>query len=212
MPEPTRVMLVDDHAVVREGYRRLLERDPGLRVCAEAADAAAAYADFRRLAPDVAVVDIALPGTGGIELTRRLKAREAGARVLMFSMHDEAIFVSKALEAGAAGYITKASAPEVLVEAVHAVAAGRRYLSRDAARALAGMASAQQADRVAALSPREFEILAMLVQGHSLDAIAQGLHISVKTAANLQSAIKQKLGAANMAQLLRIAVHCGIPV
>ena len=212
MSDPIKVQLVDDHAVVREGYRRLLERAPGIRVCAESADPEQAYRDFATARPDVVVIDIALPGSSGIELTRRLLARDGAARVLIFSMHDEGIFVSKALDAGATGYVTKASAPEVLVEAVHAVAAGRRFLSRDAMKSLAGRSTSGEAEALKSLSTREFEILTLLVQGRSHDDIALRLHISAKTVANLQSVIRQKLGAGNSAQLIRIAARCGIAV
>lgn len=210
MSERITVLLVDDHAVVREGYRRLLERDPRIIVCAEAADPEQAYRDFAQLRPAVAVVDIGLPGSSGIELTRRLRARDGAAKVLIFSMHDEGIFVRKALEAGATGYITKASAPEVLVEAVCAVASGRRYLSRDVTRTLGSEASASEIDAVNALSPREFEIFTLLVGGHSPLAIGERLRLSAKTVANLQTSIRHKLGAANSAQLARIAARCGI--
>ncbi|MDR2013201.1 MAG: response regulator transcription factor [Rhodanobacter sp.] len=212
MDERVTVLLVDDHAVVREGYRRLLERDPRIVVCAEAADSDQAYRDFGLLHPVVAVVDIALPRSSGIELTRRLLARDAAAKILIFSMHDEGIFVRKAFEAGAIGYITKASAPEVLVEAVYAVAQGRRYLSRDVARILAKEAPAGEVEAVHALSPREFEIFTLLAQGHSAAAIGERLCISAKTVANLQSVIRQKLGATNSAQLAQIAARCGIGV
>jgi DNA-binding NarL/FixJ family response regulator len=212
MNRPVKVQLVDDHAVVREGYRRLLERSCDIVVCAESAGPDQAYRDFCASAPDVVVVDIALPGASGIELTRRLLGKVSAAKVLIFSMHDEGIFVSKALDAGATGYVTKASAPEVLVEALHTVAAGRRYLSRDAMKSLAGALSDREAEAVRALSPREFEVLTMLVQGRSHDFIATRLHLSAKTVANLQSVIRQKLGAGNSAQLIRIAARCGVAV
>jgi DNA-binding NarL/FixJ family response regulator len=208
--ERVTVLLVDDHAVVREGYRRLLERDPRIVVCAEAAEPERAYRDFVQLRPAVAVVDISLPGSSGIELTRRLLTRDATAKILIFSMHDEGIFVRKALEAGATGYITKASAPEVLVEAVCAVAAGQRYLSRDVMKTLGSVAGASEIDAVNALTPREFEIFTLLVGGHSPVAIGERLSLSAKTVANLQTSIRHKLGASNSAQLARIAARCGI--
>ena len=118
IPSPITVLLVDDHSVVREGYRRLLERSSGITVVGEAANAADAYAEFQRVQPDVVVMDISLPGASGIEGMRRMLAREPRARVLMFSMHDEPIFATRSFQAGALGYITKASAPEVLVEEI----------------------------------------------------------------------------------------------
>ena len=129
-----RVLLADDHPVVRTGYRRLLEQAGDIQVVHEAADAARRPTRLRaRTAPDVLVTDLAMPGGGGLELIRRVRARDALARVLVFSMHDSAALVRRALEAGARGFLTKASEPECLVDAVHALHAGRRYLGADAA-------------------------------------------------------------------------------
>jgi len=132
-----RLLLVDDHAVVREGYRRLLERRPDLRIEAEAADAAEAYRLFRDTAPDVVILDLALPDMGGVELTRRLVQRDPQARILAFSMHRDPLFASQALRAGALGYVTKSCAPDVLIKAVYQVAARQRVLSPDIAPDLA---------------------------------------------------------------------------
>lgn len=131
---PIRVLLVDDHAVVRAGYRHLLAVDGRIEVVGEAADAQAAYAAFCALAPDVAVMDIALSGASGIEALRRIIAREPGARVLAFNLYEDAIFTSRALAAGASGYLTKSSGPETLAQAVLAVARGERYVSGDVAK------------------------------------------------------------------------------
>lgn len=207
MNEAIHVLLVDDHAVVREGYRRLLE-DSGIRVIGEAATAAEAYHRFCALAPHVVVMDISLSGVSGIEGMRRILAREPTARVLIFSMYQELVFVRRALEAGAAGYLTKSSAPTVLVEAVSAVARGQRYLSHDVAVSLA-LAPAPTSS-APSLSAREFEILKLLAQGCSLSEIARQLCRNQKTVANHQSAIKQKLGAQNTAQLVRIAMQLGL--
>jgi two-component system, NarL family, invasion response regulator UvrY len=131
------VMLVDDHAVVREGYRRLLERGGDIAVIGEAADAATAHSLYCCLDPQIVVMDITLPGTNGIEAMRRMLAYNPAARVLVFSMHEDAIFARRALQAGSFGYVTKASAPNVLVEAIHRVAAGKKYLSPEIAQELA---------------------------------------------------------------------------
>lgn len=197
------VLLVDDHAVVREGYRRLLEDSGRITVVGEAADAAQAHQKLSGLAPDVIVMDIGLPGVSGIEGMRRILVHRPDARVLIFSMYEDDIFVRRALDAGAAGYLTKASAPRLLVEAVDTVASGQRYLSPDVARALA--LHPQQS-----LSGREFEVLKLLVQGSSVGEIAQQLGVHPKTVANHQSAIKQKLGAGTAAQLYRIAMRLGL--
>ena len=204
------VLLVDDHAVVREGYRRLLERGGNIDVIGEADTADAALERFRELAPQVVVMDIALPGISGVEAMRRMLAEKPATRVLMFSMYEDAIFANRALQAGACGYVTKASAPNVLVEAVLTVARGKPYLSAEIAQALAqrnAIAAAAPAD---ALSAREFEVLRLVVQGLSISDIAKTLGLMPKTVSNHQSAIKQKLGAESAVQLVRIASRLGL--
>ncbi|HTV97686.1 MAG TPA: response regulator transcription factor [Steroidobacteraceae bacterium] len=195
------VLLVDDHAVVREGYRRLLERQGDIEVIAEAGDAATAQALFCRLGPQIVVMDITLPGSTGIEAMRRMLAHDSGARVLIFSMHEEAIFAAHALAAGAFGYVTKASAPHVLVEAVHSVARGRKYLSPQVAQKLAlrEFAAAGAQD----LTEREFEVLQLLAQGRTVKEIAEAMGLNPKTVANHQSIIKAKLGADTAIDLVR---------
>jgi DNA-binding NarL/FixJ family response regulator len=205
-----RTLLVDDHAVVREGYRRLLERTPDIRVVAETGNGDEAYRTFCELAPDVVVMDINLPGTSGVDVTRRIVARDARARVLVFSMHDDAMFASRALEAGAKGYVTKASAPEVLVEAVRAVAGGRIYLSQDVAQQLALQAVPGHQLPLSSLSAREFEVFRLLAEGRSVAEIAQVMCLSQKTIANYQSNIRQKLDLANAAQVVHLAMSHGL--
>ena len=204
------VLLVDDHAVVREGYRRLLERSGGISVIGEAAEAAQAYQQFCDLGPQVVVMDIAMPGVSGLEVMRRMLAYDPQTRVLMFSMYEDAIYAQRALQAGAFGYVTKASAPDVLVEAVHRVAAGKHYLSADVAQALALRNRVTDPVSRDALSSREFEVLRLIVQGVSLRDIAQRLGVNPKTVANHQSLIRQKLGADSAMQLLRIAARLGL--
>jgi DNA-binding NarL/FixJ family response regulator len=206
---PIRVLLVDDHAVVREGYRRLLAADPRLTVAGEASTSAEALARERALEPDVTVLDIALPDVSGIETLRRITARRPGARVLMFSMYQEALYASRAFAAGALGYLSKASAPELLVPAVRAVAAGQRYTSPDIAQALSAQ-DAKGAQLIATLSQREHEILRLLSRGYGLDEIGARLGVSPKTVANQQWSIKQKLGAGSALQLVLIARELGI--
>lgn len=204
------VFLVDDHSVVREGYRRLLERSAGIRVIGEAADAGAAYSEYQRLNPDVVVMDISLPDVSGIEAMRHMLAREPQAKVLMFSMHEEPIFASRAFQAGALGYVTKASAPDVLVEAVRAVALGKRFISQDMAQALALQSVGGEETGLKLLSNREFEVMRLLVAGDTISTIAEKLQLSYKTVANHQSAIRQKLGVETSAQLVKLAQRYGI--
>jgi DNA-binding NarL/FixJ family response regulator len=204
-----RVLLVDDHAVVREGYRRLLERDESLMAVGEAAAMAEALMLDAQLQPDVIVLDIALPGVSGIEILRRLIARRPDARVLMFSMYQDGIYATHAMNAGAFGYLSKASAPDLLVRAVRTVAAGGRYMSPDVQLAMTTQ-SATARQLANALSIRELEVLRLLAQGYGVDAIAVRLGLSPKTAANHQSSIKQKLGAGSALQLILIAQQFGL--
>ncbi len=205
-----RVLLVDDHAVVREGYRRLLERTSDIEVVAEAANGEVAYRLFCETAPDVVIMDITLPGISGVEATRRILSREPAARILVFSVHEDIVFASRALQGGARGYITKSSAPELLLEAVRTVAAGRPYLSHDIAHKLATHRLPGQAVPFADLSPREFEVFRLLAEGKSLADIARILSLSQKTIANYQSLVKQKLEADTSAQMVWIALQHGL--
>jgi DNA-binding NarL/FixJ family response regulator len=201
------LLLVDDHAVVRTGYRRLLEQaDPDWSV-AEAATGEAAYRMFAQQRFDVVVMDISLPGMSGLETLRRMRARTPGTRVLVFSMHDEAVFAEQALAAGACGYITKMSASEVLVEAVHTIADGGHYVGEDIRRTLTGGHSGPD---LTALSPREFEIFRLMAEGRGVSDIARLLNIGYKTAANYCTRIRDKLGIGNGAQLARLAIREGV--
>jgi DNA-binding NarL/FixJ family response regulator len=174
----------------------------------EAADAATAHALFLSLRPQVVVMDISMPGTSGIEVMRGMLSSNRDARVLMFSMHEDTIFATRALQAGAFGYVTKASAPQVLVEAVHSVAAGRKYISAELAHKLAlrDFAGAQRED----LSAREIQVLRLLAQGQSVRTIADSMGLSPKTVANHQSAIKQKLEVGTAIELLKKATELGL--
>jgi two-component system invasion response regulator UvrY len=199
------VLLVDDHAVVRNGYRRLLERSCEFVVIGEAADAAEAYRLFCRLAPEIVVMDITLSGVSGIEATRRILAYQPDSRVLIFTMHEDAIFVRRALRAGAFGYVTKACAPDVLVEALRHVAAGRKYLSETVAQMVVLGGSQIQRAASDALSAREFEVLRLLVQGQSIADIAQSMGLHSKTIYRHQSMIRQKLGTDSAIELFALA-------
>ncbi len=203
------VLLVDDHAVVREGYRRLLERQPGIEIVGEAANSAQAYEQAVALDPQVIVMDIALPGASGIEATRRILALRPRQQILMFSMYDDVIFPSRALEAGACGYVSKASAPEVLIDAISAVARGERYLSPDVREVISRKPS-QAKSVVDTLTARELEVLRLLAHGDTVKIIGEKLGLSEKTVANHQSVIREKLGARNGVQLARLAAELGL--
>jgi two-component system, NarL family, invasion response regulator UvrY len=208
-PNRIAVVLVDDHAVVREGYRRLLERAAGLVVVGEAASMAEAMRLDAELKPDVIVLDIALPGVSGIEVLRRLVAHRPEAKVLIFSMYQDGIYATHAMNAGACGYLSKASAPDLLVSAVRAVADGGQYISPDVQQAMTTQSnSAVQLAQT--LSARELEVLRLLAQGFAADEVAVRLGLSPKTAANHQSSIKHKLGAGSALQLILIAQQFGL--
>jgi two-component system invasion response regulator UvrY len=204
------ILLVDDHPVVREGYRRLLERQPGFRVCAEADDAQQAYRSYKDHRPDVVVMDLALPGAGGLEALRHIREWDKRARILVFTMHLGAAFALKAFEAGALGYVTKGSEPAELLKAVAAAAQGRRFLSEDISRAIAADRLAGPQRLVEDLGPRETEILRLLASGFDSENIADLLNLSLKTVRNHHYAIKGKIGARNDAHLVWIAVRAGL--
>ena len=205
-----RVLLVDDHAVVRKGYRTLLENAPDIEVIAEAASGEHACRCFADLGPDVVVMDINLPGIGGLEAIRRIMLRDNQALILVFSMHDDTAFVEKALEAGAKGYITKSSAPEILVDAVRAVAAGKLFIDQQLAQNLSLHKSAKGRDAVSGLTTREFEIFYLLAQGKSTQQTASELSLSYKTVANYTTQIKAKLKVRNNTELVHLALRNGI--
>ena len=203
---PVRVMLVDDHAVVRAGYRRLLADEPDLRVVAEHADADAAYAALLALPPgevELLVLDLSMPGRSGLDLLRRVRQRWPALPVLVFSMHDSPALVAQALQAGAAGFVTKSSEPAALVAALRRVARGETgVLSPDIAGAAASPAATAPQQM---LSAREFEVLRGLVEGLTVDQIAARLHLSGKTVSNYQTQIRQRLGVSTAVDLLRYA-------
>jgi two-component system, NarL family, invasion response regulator UvrY len=204
------VLLVDDHAVVRAGFRRLLEQMPDIRVVTEAASGDEAYRVFSDCQPDVAIMDLSMPGMGGLEAIRRIVGRFPAARILVFSMHETAAFAQQAMRAGACGYVTKASAPEVLVEAVRAIAAGRTFLSPEMAQQLALEGVVGARNPLSVLTPREFEIFRLLAEGRTADEIAEALYLSAKTVANHATQIKQKLGISTAVELHRVALRYGI--
>jgi len=204
------ILLVDDHAIVREGYRALLAKQPGLQVVAEAGDAAEAYRLFKEFQPDLVITDISLPGSSGLELIARIKQRRADVKVLVFSMHQNPGFAAQAMRAGALGYVTKSSPPEDLLRAIHEVYAGRHTLSADIAQALALEKLGSERIALETLTVREFEILRLLVDGRNNDEIAQVLNISPKTVGNCHYLIKRKLGVVSDIELTRLAIKLNV--
>lgn len=205
-----RIMLVDDHVVVRSGLRRLLEQHQGLEVVAEAESGEQAYRLFGEHQPDVAVLDLSMPGMGGLEAVRRILARYPGARLLVFSMHENVSFATQALKAGARGYVAKTGTPEELVLAVQEVAKGKTYISSGMAQKIAMQSLDGGNDPVSQLSAREFEVFRMVAEGMGAEEVAYKLKISQKTVANYLTIIKQKLGVSTPIEMLRLAMRHGV--
>ena len=201
------ILLVDDHAIVRDGLRRLLEASSSDTVF-EAQDGTEALARLRERAIDLVILDLNLPGLGGVELLRRIL--QAGrARVLVLSMHAEPLYAARALEAGASGYVSKNADPEELLTAVRRVLGGGRYVEAEIAQALAWRGSGPD-QSMGQLTPREIEIMRLLANGKGLSDIAAELGVRYKTAANICSQIKSKLGVARTADLVRLAIEAGV--
>lgn len=204
------ILLVDDHPVVRQGYRRVLEHQDDFSVVAEADNAANAYRAFKSHQPDVVVMDISMPGASGLEAIRNIRARDADARILVFSMHSEAAQVKAAFGAGASGFVTKGSEPAELIAAIRQVAHGEHAMSDDVARVLALESLVPSKSALDQLGEREIEILRQFAAGHTKEQIAVNLNLSTKTVQNYHYLIKAKTGIRTDAQLVRLAVECGL--
>jgi two-component system, NarL family, invasion response regulator UvrY len=205
------VLLVDDHAVVRMGFRLLLQSQPDISVVAEAQSGEAACQAYSELTPDVVVMDLGMPGMGGLEALRRIRARDSGARVLALSAHDDPMHARRALREGALGFLSKRSAPEALIDAIASVAAGRRYIDPNIAQKLA-LAEIEGATRspIEQLSEREFEVFIRLAGGATVQKIADDLKLSASTIGTHLYNIKQKLGLANQSELTLLAIRHGL--
>jgi two-component system, NarL family, invasion response regulator UvrY len=204
-----RILIVDDHPIVRAGLRRLLATEPGTEIC-EAADAKEALRLFKERQPSLVILDLNLPGISGLEAIARLKVVDPGARILVLSMHDDQIHVTRALRAGAAGYVSKSAPPEEILGAIRRVASGHLYLEHEIAEELVFENLPMLSHPLQDLSARELEILRLLAAGRTLPQIADTVGISYKTAANSSSQIKAKLGATGTADLIRIAIRSGL--
>jgi len=206
-----RVLLADDHAVVRMGFRLLLQSNPDVTVVAEAESGEAACQMYADLAPDVAILDIAMPGMGGLEALRRIRTRHPQAKILALSAHDDLIHARRTLQEGALGFLSKRSAPETLLEALSTVAAGNRYIEPSLAQklAIAEFDGGTQSP-VDQLSEREFEVFVRLAGGATVQRIAQDLKLSASTVGTHLYNIKQKLNVANQSELTLIAIRHGL--
>ena len=204
-----KILIVDDHPIVRAGVGRLLAAESEIEV-REATNGREELSIYRELQPTLVILDLNLPGIGGLEVLARLKAADPDARVLVLSMHDDEIHVTRALRAGAAGYVTKNAPPEELLEAIGRVARGYTYIEREIAEDLVFASVRESPHPLKDLSSRDLEILRQLAEGRTLSQIADTVGIGYKTAANNCSRIKAKLGAASTADLIRIALRYGL--
>jgi two-component system invasion response regulator UvrY len=206
-----RVLLVDDHAVVRTGFRLLLQSQADIVVIAEAQSGEAAYQMYSELSPDVVVMDLGMPGMGGLEALRRIRARDGAARMLALSAHDDPMHARRALREGALGFLSKRSAPEALITAIGAVAAGHRYIDPSLAQELARseIEGAAQSP-LERLSEREFAVFIRLAGGATVQKIAADLKLSASTIGTRLYNIKQKLGVVNQSELTLIAIRHGL--
>ncbi len=203
-----KVLLVDDHAVVRAGYKRYLELDTQIEVVGEAENGEQAYALLSELTADIIVMDLSMPGRGGLESIRHILQRYPEQRILVFTMHENAALAAQALRAGAKGYLTKSVSPDLIVDAIHQIMQGGQPIDADLAAAIK-QSELESAPHLQ-LAPREFEIFRLLANGQSVDEIGQRLHIGVKTVSNYQTTIRQKLGVTTAIELHQYARQHGL--
>jgi two-component system invasion response regulator UvrY len=204
------VMLVDDHAVVRMGFKLLLESAPDIKVVAEAESGEQAVRSYVEHKPDVVVMDITMPGIGGLEAIERIMAKDPQARILVLSAHEDSVHPKRVLNAGAMGYLTKRSAAEELIKAIRTVAGRKKYLEASVAQQMAIQQLSGEKNPVDVLSAREFEVFIALAKGKTTNEIAETLNLSPRTVGTHLYNIKQKLGATTSADLALTAMRCGL--
>lgn len=206
----TTVLLVDDHELVRAGFRRLLEDGDKFTVVAESGSGEQAVQDFNKHHPDVVVMDISMPGIGGVGAIERIIAREPSAKILVLSVHEDSVFTTRAMQAGALGFIPKRSAPEEMLKAVEMVAQGKTCIAPEIAQQLAMQKLTGSENPLDVLSQREFEVFRLLAEGKTVNEIADILSLSPKTVGTHHTNIKQKLNVSNSAELARLAIRSGL--
>lgn len=210
MSAPINVMLVDDHAVVRMGFKMLLESDPDIKVIAEAENGEHAIKSYMEHKPTVIVMDITMPGIGGLEATERIMAKDNTAKILVLSAHEDSVHPKRVLSAGAMGYLTKRSAAEELIKAIRTVASGKKYIEASVAQQMAIQQLNGEQNPVDVLSDREFEVFMALAKGKTTNEIADTLCLSPRTVGTHLYNIKQKLNANNSAEIALIAMRSGL--
>lgn len=204
-----RVILADDHEIVRAGLRRLIDNSPDIQVLVEVENGEQAFREYFSQQPDVVLLDLNMPGMGGLETMRRILARDADARILVLSMHEDAVYPTRALKSGAKGYVTKRCAPEILLDAIRTVARGDVFLEPRIAKKLALDGVNGREEPLLKLTGREFEVFRLLAAGKSVNEIAETLFLSAKTVGTYQTRILTKLNANNLSDLTRLAIRMG---
>ncbi len=204
------VMLVDDHAVVRMGFKMLLETDADIKVVCEAESGEQAIQRYMEFKPHVVVMDITMPGIGGLEAIERILAKDSAAKILVLSAHEDSVHPKRVLNAGAVGYLTKRSAAEEMIKAIRVVASGKKYLEAGVAQQMAIQQLSGDQNPVDVLSPREFEVFMALAKGKTTNEIAETLFLSPRTVGTHLYNIKQKLNANNSAEIALIAMRSGL--
>ncbi len=211
MAASLKVLLVDDHAVVRAGYQLLLSQSDQVKEVIEADSGEQAYKQYQEHQPHVVVMDLSLPGMSGLTCIRKIISRDATAKILVFSIHDESVYVTRALEAGAIGYITKSSASETLVEAVSKVAQGETFIEPEISKRMqAHKFTDVDSTVLSELSAREFEVFRLIAKGYTAQDVAETLFLSAKTVANYNTQIKSKLKVKTNSELTRLAYRHGV--
>ena len=211
MTEKIRLILVDDHAIVRAGFKMLLATSDTIEVIAEAERGETAIQLYQELKPDLLIMDLSMPGLGGLETIHRIMQRDSEACILVFSVHHESVYINRALTAGAKGYITKNSAPELLLEAINSLMQGENYVEKGLLKTTHLVKTTQNYQAIIdKFSQREFDIFRLLTQDMTVHKIADELCLGYKTVANYVTQIKKKLSADSLIELVRIAEACGI--
>ena len=211
MAAPITVLLVDDHAIVRTGYRLLLSQSEQVDEIFEAENGEQAYQIYQQHKPQVVVMDLSLPGMSGLECIRKIIAHDEEARILVFSIHNEPVYITRALEAGVKGYISKSSASEMLTDAVYKIAHGEQFIEPELQQHVTQHESEDNIARVLKnLSPREFEVFCLTAKGDTVQDIADKLFLSAKTVANYNTQIKAKLNVKTISELTRLAYQYGV--